>query len=204
MAALPTLYLIRHGETEWSKAGRHTGRSDIALNPHGEKQARDLAPLVQEIEFNRVFSSPRKRAQATCELVLPTAQITVEPDLAEWDYGEYEGLTTAEIQQDRPGWNIFRDGCPGGEDLARIIARADALLDRLKAAGGRTALFSHAHFGTVLAARWAGLEGEAAERLMLDPASLSVLGTKPRYPDVPAIRHWNVLPQARLIADLQN
>lgn len=195
--ALPTLYLVRHGETAWSLSGQHTGRSDIPLTANGEDMARALAPLLAVVPFAAVLTSPRQRAQHTCRLAGLGAEAMVEPDLAEWDYGDYEGLLGTEIRQIHPGWNIFRDGCPGGEALPQVVERADRLVARLKAMAGPVALFSHGHFGTVLAARWVGLPGEAAANLILDPASISVLGPRPRHPDIPVIARWNVVPGAR-------
>ena len=196
---LPTLYLIRHGETARSLTGQHTGSTDIPLTCNGEAMARDLAPLLQSARISAVLTSPLQRARRTCTLAMPGADPAVEPDLAEWDYGEYEGLITSEIWQSNPGWNVFRDRCPGGEALSQIVARADRLLLRLKAMSGSTALFSHGQFGAVLAARWAGLAGDAGEHLALDPASLSILGPKPRHPDVPVIARWNIVPIGQLL-----
>lgn len=194
---LPRLYLIRHGETAWSLSGQHTGRTDIPLTAHGEDMARALAPLLAMVPIATVLTSPRQRARHTCTLAGLAAEAVVEPDLAEWDYGEYEGLLGTEIRQIQPGWNIFRDGCPGGEALPQVVARADRLLARLTCLAGPIALFSHGHFGTVLAARWLGQPGEAAGNLVLDPASISVLGPKPRHPEVPVIARWNLVPEAR-------
>ena len=196
---LPTLYLIRHGETAWSLTGQHTGSTDIPLTPGGEAMARGLAPLLQSDRILTVLTSPLQRARRTCALAMPGADPAVEPDLAEWDYGEYEGLITSEIWQSNPGWNVFRDSCPGGEALLQIVARADRLLLRLKAMSGSIALFSHGQFGAVLAARWAGLSGEAGEHFVLDPASLGILGLKPRHPEVPVITRWNIVPTDRLL-----
>lgn len=188
---LPRLYLIRHGETAWSITGQHTGRTDIPLTGRGEDMARQLAPVLAAVGSKTVLTSPRQRARQTCELAGCGADAEVEPDLAEWDYGDYEGLRTPEIRQTVPGWNVFRDGCPGGESLAQVVARADRLLGRLRGMAGPVVLFSHGHFGCVLGARWAGLAGSAGEHLVLDPASISVLGARPGHPEVPAILRWN-------------
>ena len=196
---LPTLYLIRHGETAWSLTGQHTGSTDIPLTRNGEAMARELAPLLQSARIHSVLTSPLQRARRTCALAMPGADPTIEPDLAEWDYGAYEGLLTSEIRQTNPGWNVFRDRCPGGEALPQVVARADRLLLRLKAMPGSTALVSHGQFGAVLAARWAGLAGEAGEHFALDPASLSILGPKSGHPEVPVITRWNVVPIDRLL-----
>lgn len=205
---LPTLYLIRHGETAWSLTGQHTGRTDIPLTPHGEAQARELAPLLASTPFSHIFTSPSQRARRTCELTTNGLPAAIEPDLAEWDYGDYEGLHTDQIRIINPGganpgwpnadWNVFRDGCPGGESLDQIVLRADRLLARLIALRGTIALFSHGQFGCVLAMRWVGLAGEAGEHLALDPASLGILGPKPGHAEVPIITRWNVVPPERL------
>jgi probable phosphoglycerate mutase len=198
-AAMPDLFLIRHGETTWSLSGQHTGRSDIPLTAAGEDMARDLAPVLTRLRFAHVFSSPRQRARRTCTLALEGRTAVVEPDLAEWDYGRYDGLTTDQIQDQDPNWNLFRDGCPDGESVAEVVARADRLIARLRTMAGPIALFSHGHFGCVLGVRWAGLDITAGEHLALDPASLSVLGPKPRHPDVPVIVRWNVVSAERLV-----
>ena len=196
---LPTLYLIRHGETAWSLTGQHTGSTDIPLTDNGEAMARGLAPLLQSDRILTVLTSPLQRARRTCALAMPGADPGVEPDLAEWDYGEYEGLLTGQIWQTNPGWNVFRDRCPGGETLPLVVARADRLLLRLKAMPGSIALFSHGQFGAVLAARWAGFAGEAGEHFALDPASIGILGPKPGHPEVPVILRWNIVSTDRLL-----
>jgi probable phosphoglycerate mutase len=195
---LPTVMLIRHGETGWTLSGQHTGRSDIPLTAAGEDSARELAPILAPIVFSDVFTSPSRRARRTCELVLAGRSATIEPDLAEWDYGRYDGLDTRQIQAQQPGWNVFRDGGPGGETPAQASARADRLLDRLRGLKGTIALFSHGQFGCLLGARWIGLTGAQADHFALEPASISVLGPKPGHGDVPVIARWNVVPAARL------
>ena len=202
-SSLPTIYLIRHGETAWSLSGQHTGRTDIPLTAHGEHMARELAPLLASVNFAAVLTSPSQRARRTCELAAPGAAAIVDPDLAEWDYGDFDGMATDEIWQDNPGWNVFRDGCPGGETLEHVIARADCVLARLKTWVGPIALFSHGQFGCVLAARWAGLGAAAGEHFNLNPASISILGPKSGHPEVPAIVRWNVVPEARLVEHIQ-
>lgn len=197
-AILPTLFLIRHGETAWSLSGQHTGHSDIPLTPHGEEMARDLARILAPVPFSHILTSPRQRARRTCALAASGRPAEIDPDLAEWDYGQYEGLHTQQIQQANPEWNLFRDGCPGGESLAQAVARADRLLDRLRGLTGTIALFSHGQFGCVLGARWMGLGGEAGEHFALDPASLSILGPKVGHPQVPIVQRWNIVPEARL------
>lgn len=197
-AALPTLYLIRHGETAWSLSGQHTGRTDIPLTTHGEAMARDMAPLLDHVPFSHIFASPRQRARRTCDLSACGGPATIEEDLAEWDYGDYEGQLTAEIRKTRPGWSVFRDGCPGGETLDDVVMRADRLLLRLCVLDGNIALFSHGQYGCVLAARWARMAGAQGEHFALDPASLSILGPKPGHPHIPVITRWNIVPPARL------
>ena len=154
---LQSLYLVRHGETAWSLSGQHTGRTDIPLTEQGEGDARELAERLRGVSFSRVFTSPLKRARRTCELAALNKVAEIEPDLAEWDYGDYEGQRATEIRKVRPDWNVFRDGCPRGESSAQVSKRADRLIARLRTLEGDLAIFSHGHFGRVLAARWIGL-----------------------------------------------
>lgn len=181
------LYLIRHGETEWSLSGQYTGRTDIPLTAHGEGAAREVGQRLRSVSFAYVLTSPLKRAQQTCALagLEPTPEI--EPDLAEWDNGDDEGRTTADIIESRPDWNLFRDGSPQGETPSQISNRADRLIARLRALAGNVALFSHSHFGRVLAARWIGLSVEQAQHFLLSTASLSVLCYNHDRIDEPAI-----------------
>jgi probable phosphoglycerate mutase len=188
------LYLIRHGDTEWTRSGQHTGRTDVPLTARGEDEARRLAPLLREVSFARVLTSPRGRARRTCELAGLGSIAEVEPDLTEWDYGEYEGLRTVDIREGRPDWNVFRDGCPGGETTAQVSDRADRLIARLLPLSGNIALFSHGHFGCVLAARWIGMPIIDGQHFMLSAASLSILGFEPAHPHVPVIALWNAVP----------
>jgi broad specificity phosphatase PhoE len=190
----PRIYFVRHGETDWSLSGRHTGSSDIALTENGKMQSRRLQPLLQSVCFSHVLTSPRRRARQTCALAGLAHAAEIEPHLAEWDYGAYESLSTAEIRKTAPDWNIFRDGCPGGETAAQVSARADCLIARLSGLGGDIALFSHGQFGCVLAARWIGLAIIEGQHFALDTASLSILGPKPGHPDVPVVTRWNMLP----------
>jgi probable phosphoglycerate mutase len=190
------LYLIRHGETAWSLSGQHTGTSDIALTAHGEDEARALVPWLRDRHFTRVLCSPRQRARRTCELAGLGAAAETAPDLAEWDYGEYEGKRSAEIKQGRAGWNIFADGCPGGESPAGIAARADRLIGSLAGLEGNVALFSHGHFSCVFATRWIGLPVIEGQHLSLSTASMSILGYAPSHPDVRVIALWNATPAA--------
>ena len=189
---LSRLYLMRHGETAWSLSGQHTGRTDIPLTEQGEQDARKLAERLRAVKFNRGFTSPLQRARRTCELAGPGDVAEVEPDLAEWDYGDYEGQRPVDIRKARPDWNVFRDGCPGGESPAQVSGRADRVIARLRTLEGDIAIFSHGHFGRVLAARWIGLELRQAQHLLLSTASVSILGYEHNVAEVPAIVSWNV------------
>ncbi|HEU4895942.1 MAG TPA: histidine phosphatase family protein [Actinomycetota bacterium] len=182
------LYLVRHGETEWSRVRRHTGRTDLPLSPVGEAEARALGQHLRGLEVDRVLSSPLTRARATAELAGFGDRLELTDALLEFDYGEYEGLTTAEIRAARPGWNLFRDGCPGGETVETAAARARKLLDSLTDTEGRVMLFSHGHQLRILTARYLGLPPDAARHLFLGTASLSVLGSEHEWP---AILLWN-------------
>jgi probable phosphoglycerate mutase len=192
------LYLIRHGETEWSLSGQHTGRTDIPLTAHGEDEARELKPRLAAIRFARVLTSPRQRARRTCELAGLGSAAEIESDLSEWDYGDYEGQRSADIREARPNWNVFRDGCPHGETPAEISGRADRLIARLQAGEGNVALFSHGQFGAVLAARWIGLPVIDGQRFPLGAASLSILANDPSHPEVQVIELWNAVPASQL------
>jgi probable phosphoglycerate mutase len=185
------LYLVRHGETEWSLSGQHTGRADIPLTPHGMDAARELGQRLRSVSFTHVLTSPLQRAQQTCVLAELGPTPEVEPDLAEWDNGEDEGRTHAEITKSRPNWNLFRDGSPGGETPAQISSRAERLIARLRMMDGNVALFSHGHFGRVLAARWIGLSVEQAQHFLFSTASLSILCYEHDRSDQPAISLWN-------------
>ena len=185
------LYLIRHGETEWSLSGRHTGRTDIALTANGEDEARALGKRLRAIPFGQVLTSPLKRARQTCALVGLDKTPEVEPDLAEWDYGDYEGQRSSDIRNGRPDWDVYRDGCPHGEMPAQVSDRTDRLLTRLRPLTGNIALFSHGQFGCVLAARWIGLAVAEARHFTLGTASVSILAFDPHHPDVTVIALWN-------------
>lgn len=187
-------YLIRHGDTEWSKSGRHTGTTEALLTEEGEARARLLASHLSHLSFDLVLVSPRQRARHTCELVGLGGSAVVEPDLAEWNYGDYEGLTTSQILKLRPGWCLFRDGCPGGESPAEVGARADRLITRIRSMEGRVALFSHGHFGRILGTRWIDLPVAEGKRLLLDPASLSSLGYEHDMAEKPVLSLWNYPP----------
>ena len=189
-----SLYLVRHGQTEWSLSGQHTGSTDIPLTADGEHEARALVPWLGQVQFDRVLTSPLQRARRTCELVGLSRQADIEPDLAEWDYGDYEGKRSSEIRLGRPDWNVFRDGCPHGEMPAQLCARADRLIRRLCNLRGNVALFSHGQFGMVLAARWVGLPVVEAQHFLIGTASLGILGYHPSHPDVEVIALWNATP----------
>lgn len=188
---LPVIYLARHGETAWSLTGQFTGLTDLPLTERGERNARQLGERLKGLTFAKVFTSPLKRARRTCELAGFGAVAEVDPDLVEWDYGQYEGRRTAEIQAERPGWLLFRDGCPGGESPAQVAVRADRVVDRLRAVSGDGLLFSSGHFIRVLACRWLGLESTNDGRyFMLSTAGLSALGYEGSLAR-PVIRLWN-------------
>jgi probable phosphoglycerate mutase len=182
------IFLVRHGETEWSLSGQHTGVTDISLTEHGRQVARRLRPILAEQHFTLVLTSPLRRARETCELAGLGDRALLEPNLKEWNYGEYEGLTPEEIRAKAPGWMIFRDGCPGGESPAQVGARADSVLARVRGANGDVALFAHGHLFRVLVARWIGLPAGAGQHFLLDTATVSVLG---HYQEWPALKIWN-------------
>ena len=189
--ALPIIYLARHGETAWSLSGQHTGRTDIPLTERGEHQARALGEPLRRSTFVKVLVSPSQRAGRTAELAGFGNAVAVDPDLAEWDYGRYEGRRTAEILAERPGWLLFRDGCPEGETAVQVGARADRVIERVRAVHGNVLLFSSSHILRVLAARWLHLDAAAARCFMLGTASLSILDHEHNNPAEPAIRLWN-------------
>jgi len=186
----PQIFLVRHGETEWSLSGRHTGRSDIPLTENGEAAARLLKARIPATGFDAIFCSPSQRARKTCELAGFGSRVEIDDNLAEWDYGRYEGVTTKEIQMQKPGWNIFHDGCPDGEMASDVAARADAVINKIKAVDGNVLIFSSSHFLRVLAARWLGLNAEAGASFVLDTACISILGYEHNL-DEPVIRSWN-------------
>ena len=187
------VYLLRHGETEWSLNGRHTGVTDIPLTENGRVAARLLKPILAKVTFTLVLTSPLQRARETCELAGLGQFANVEPDLIEWNYGEYEGLKTDQIRLTSPGWSVFRDGCPAGESPEQVGARADRVITKVRAAAGNVALFGHGHFTRVLAARWINLSANYGENFLLDTATLNVLGY---YRESPAFMIWNA-PLAR-------
>jgi probable phosphoglycerate mutase len=188
--ALPQVYLARHGETAWTVSHQHTGRTDIPLTARGEANARSLGARLKGEMFDLVCVSPLSRAKRTCELAGFGAQARLETDLLEWDYGAYEGRTTAQIRAERPGWYLFRDGCPGGESVESVGARVDRVVARLKQVPGRVILFGHGHFFRVLAARWLGLPAGDARLYWLGTAALSILGYEHTLNE-PVIKLWN-------------
>ncbi len=187
----PAVSLIRHGETAWSAAGLHTGRTDIPLTAEGEQKAARLRARLVGRTFDRVFTSPLQRAQRTCALAGFGDRGIVDPDLLEWDYGDYEGRTSREIIADRPGWLIFRDGCPHGEQAGDVGARVDRVIARLRATDDRAILFSSAHVLRVLTARWLGLPPSEGRLFALDTASFSVLSYEHDNRDEPVVALWN-------------
>jgi len=188
--ALPIIYLARHGETAWSLSGQHTGRTDLPLTEHGEHQARSLSPRLRGVKFTKVLTSPSQRARRTAELAGFGNLAETDPDLAEWDYGQYEGRRTVDILAERPGWFLFRDGAPGGETPDQAGARADRVIHRVRAIGGNVLMFSSAHISRVLAARWLGLEAAGGRLFVLGTSSLSILGYEHDLTE-PVIRLWN-------------
>ena len=187
---LPIVYLARHAETAWSLSGQHTGLTDLPLTVIGELQAQRLGASLSGLVFDKVFTSPLRRALRTCELAGFASRVAILPELVEWNYGEYEGLRTAEIRSERPGWDLFRDGAPGGESPLQVAARADLVVERLRAVSGNVLLFSSGHFLRMLATRWVGLEISVARSLMLSTASVSALGYNHNLQE-PVIRLWN-------------
>jgi broad specificity phosphatase PhoE len=187
---LPKVYLARHGETEWTVARRYTGRTDLHLTARGEDNARRLRERLGGLAPERVFVSPLHRARRTCELAGFGDWAVTIADLSEWDCGSYEGRRTDEIRHERPGWLLFRDGCPGGESVAEVVSRADRLIGRLRSMPGHVLLFGHGHFFRVLAARWLGLAAEEGSHFVLGTAAVSILGYEHRL-DNPAILLWN-------------
>jgi probable phosphoglycerate mutase len=185
--------LVRHAETEWSRDGRHTGLTDLPLTERGRARARALADTLgaDAGTFGLVLVSPSVRARETAELSGLGGPVQVREDLHEWDYGDYEGRTTADIREQRPAWDLWRDGCPGGEDANAVGARADRVIAELRSLDGRAAVFSHGHFLRVLGARWIGLPADAGAHLGLGTAALCVLGYERSYA---ILAHWNETP----------
>lgn len=188
---LPLVHLARHGETAWSRSGQHTGHTDIPLTEQGEAEALRLGRRLEGMKFDRIFTSPLQRAKKTCHLA-GFSDADIDPDLMEWNYGEYEGKTTAQIRQSRPDWQLFRDGCPQGESVVEVAARADRVIARLRKIGGDVLIFSSGHFLRVLGPRWCGLDGSSGRFFYLGTASFSALGYE-HTTDQPVIRLWNDL-----------
>ena len=187
---LPIVYLARHGETAWSLSGQHTGLTDLPLTERGERNARSLGVRLKGLRFDSILTSPLQRATRTCELAGFGTEAEVDRDLLEWNYGQYEGRRSADILKERPDWQLFRDGCPGGESPDQVGARADRVLSRVRSILGQTLLFSSGHFLRVLAARWLGLEPGAGRYFLLSTASLSALGYE-HSRSQPVIRLWD-------------
>ncbi len=188
--ALQITYLARHGETAWTITGQHTGRTDLPLTERGEGNAHRLGERLSGLTFARVFTSPLKRARRTCELAGFGSVAQIDGDLLEWDYGEYEGRLTVDILKERPDWQLFRDGCPGGESPQQVATRADRVVSRARAITGDVLVFSSGHFLRVLATRWIGIEPINGKSLVLGTASLSAVGYENSIAH-PAIRLWN-------------
>jgi len=189
--SLPIVYLARHGETAWSLSGQHTGLTDLPLTERGERNARRLGERLKGLTFAKVFTSPLRRASRTCELAGFGAMAEVDADLVEWDYGQYEGRTSAEIRKERPDWQLFRDGCPEGESPSQVDTRAQRVVERVRAVQGDVLIFTSGHFMRVLASRWLGLEPSQNSRyFMLNTASLSAVGYEHEL-SRPVIRLWN-------------
>ena len=185
----PQVYLARHGETEWSLSGQHTGRTDIPLTAKGEDNARKLGVRLKGLTFGKVFTSPLVRAKRTSALAGFSTAVD-DPDLMEWNYGDYEGVKTADIRKARPDWQLFRDGCPNGESAADVGARCDRVIGRVSAVSGDVLLFAHGHVLRVLAARWVGLPAIDGRRFILGTAALCVLGYEHNLEE-PVVRLWN-------------
>ena len=190
VAMLPCVYLVRHGETEWSLSGQHTGLTDLPLTEEGERKAQGLRERLKGVSFDRVFTSPLQRAARTCALAGFGDAAKLDPDLVEWNYGDYEGRKSSEILGERPGWRLFRDGCPHGEQPADVGARADRVIAHLRAADDRAIVFSSGHILRVLAARWLGLAPSEGRLLVLGTTSVSILGYEHDKTE-PVLSLWN-------------
>ena len=182
------VYIIRHGETEWSLSGQHTGLTDIPLTENGRKNAKLLQPVLATQSFAGVFSSPLQRARETCELAGLGEQAEIDPDLVEWNYGEYEGVTSEQIHKKKPGWTVFLDGCPGGEKPEEVGVRVDRIIAKVRAIKGDVALFAHGHVLRVLTARWLELSPSAGRHFLLDTGTVNILSY---YRGSPAVKQWN-------------
>jgi probable phosphoglycerate mutase len=194
---LPRLFLARHGDTAWTDSRRHTGRTDIPLNEAGEQRARQIGERLRRYSFARVFTSPLQRASKTCELAGFGTVAQVDPDLVEWDYGRFEGTLTKDILKERPGWELFRDGCPEGESPGDVAARADGFIARVRQVEGDALAFSSGHIIRMIAARWLGLPPGAGRYFYCRPASVGVLAFEHKNRDEPIIGLWNYVAQPR-------
>jgi probable phosphoglycerate mutase len=194
---LPKLFLARHGDTAWTDSHQHTGRTDIPLNPSGEEHARKMGERLRGFSFGRVFTSPLKRASKTCELAGFGATAEADSDLLEWDYGRWEGALTRDILKDRPGWELFRDGCPDGESPLDVAGRADRFIARVHEIGDDVLAFSSGHIIRMIAARWHGMPPAAGRVFFCRPASVGVLGFEHDCRDEPVIRLWNYVSEPR-------
>jgi probable phosphoglycerate mutase len=194
---LPRLFLARHGDTAWTDSHQHTGRTDLPLNERGEEHARQIGERLQRFSFVRVFTSPLQRASKTCELAGFGAVAQVDPDLVEWDYGRFEGKLTRDIVEERPSWELFRDGCPGGESPEDVAARADHFIARVRGLAGDVLAFSSGHIIRMIAARWLGLPPAAGRFFFCRPASVGVLAFEHHSRDEPIIGLWNYVGQER-------
>jgi broad specificity phosphatase PhoE len=194
---LPRLFLARHGDTAWTESRQHTGRTDLPLNESGEARARQIGERLGRFSFSRVFTSPLRRASRTCELAGFGPVASVDPDLVEWDYGRFEGKLTRDILKERPGWEMFRDGCPDGELPQDVAARADRFIARVRAIEGDVLAFSSAHIIRMIAARWLGLPPGAGRFFFCRPASVGVLGFEHKNRDEPILGLWNYVAAPR-------
>jgi broad specificity phosphatase PhoE len=190
-AALPRLYVVRHGDTEWTDSHRKTGRTDLPLNARGERNALQLGERLRSVSFDHVFTSPLQRAFKTCELAGFASVAETDPDLVEWNYGRFEGMTTHEIQREKPGWELFRDGCPDGDSSQDVARRADRFIARVHDCGGNVLAFSSGHIIRMIAARWHRLPPAAARIFYCNPASIGVLGFEHDSGEEPIVRLWN-------------
>lgn len=196
-AALPKLYLARHGDTAWTDSGQHTGRTDLPLNERGAENARRLGERLRAFNFVRVYTSPLQRASKTCELAGFGAVTEVDPDLVEWDYGRFEGMLTSDILKDHPGWELFRDGCPDGESPQDVATRADRFVAKALGVAGDVLAFSSGHIIRMIAARWFGLWPAAGRAFYCRPASIGVLGFEHERREEPVIHLWNYVSELR-------
>jgi probable phosphoglycerate mutase len=196
-STLPRLFLARHGDTAWTDSHQHTGRTDLPLNERGEEHARKLGERLRSFTFVRVFTSPLQRASKTCELAGFGAVAEVDSDLVEWDYGRWEGKLTSDILRERPGWELYRDGCPGGESAADVAARADRFIARVHSMAGDVLAFSSGHIIRMIAARWHGLAPVVGRVFFCRPASVGVLGFEHDRRDEPSLRLWNYVTEPR-------